>query len=129
MTPQSAQTTGSRNDTPMRPPTGKSRFSQHYLQQRLPEHTEWLEDARPSFDALRALWAKAKTFGANWNEAQTEDEFIRPALQILGWEFAVQTKSQRRGSVARPDYAVFADQAAKDAAYPHQGHDDAFYIS
>jgi hypothetical protein len=30
----------------------------------------------PAFDALPLLWAKARTYGANWNEAQTEDKFI-----------------------------------------------------
>jgi len=128
MTPQPPETTGPVSITPQRPPAGKSLFSQHYLQQRLPDHPDWHEDPMPAFEALRALWLKARMFGANWNEAQTEDEFIRPALEVLGWKFAVQTKSQKKGSVARPDYALFADQAAKDAAYPHQGHDDAFYI-
>src|SRR3974390_3613353 len=102
--PQSPKTTGSLDPIPARPPAGKSLFSKHYLQQRLPEHAEWHEDPLPAFEELRALWVKAKTFGAHWNEAQTEDELINPALEALGWTFTVQTKSQKRGSVARPDY-------------------------
>ena len=84
MTPQPPETTGPVSITPQRPPAGKSLFSQHYLQQRLPDHPDWHEDPMPAFEALRALWLKARMFGANWNEAQTEDEFIRPALEVLG---------------------------------------------
>jgi hypothetical protein len=83
--------------------TGKSLFSLHYLATRLPAQPEWQEDAQPAFAAVRALWQKAAALGANWNEAQTEDEFVRP------------------------DYALFGDAATRDAAYPRQGDDAAFY--
>jgi hypothetical protein len=112
---------------PPRPPAGKSLFSQHYLQHRLPDHAEWHDDPGPVFEKLRALWARARELGPSWNEAQTEDEFIRPILEHLGWKSAVQTKSQKKGSVLRPDYTLFTDQAAKGTASPHQGDDDAFY--
>ena len=66
--------------------------------------------------------------GRNWNEAQTEQEFVKPVLDALGWSYIVQVKAQRRGgSLTRPDYALFADPAAKELAYPDQGNDDAFY--
>ena len=63
-----------------------------------------------------------------WNEAQTEQEFVKPVLDALGWSYIVQAKAQRRGgSLTRPDYALFSDPAAQAQAYPHQGNDDAFY--
>lgn len=106
----------------------KMLFSQHYLETRLPQHPEWDEDPQPAFEALRALWAKAQQFGETWSEAQTEDEFIKPALAALGWTFTVQPKSKHAGRVTRPDYALFADEATKQEAYPFQGNnDDAFY--
>jgi hypothetical protein len=115
--------------TPRQPtqPAGKSLFSLHYLATRLPDLPEWQEDAAPTFAALHALWQKAQQLGTNWNEAQTEDEFVKPVLELLGWSYIPQVKNRSRGRVNRPDYALFADETTKDAAYPHQGDDDAFY--
>ncbi len=119
---------------PARPPwakrndmQAKTLFSSHYLETRLPEHPEWREDPRPVFDAVRALWQKAQKYGDSWNEAQTEQEFVKPVLDILGWAYVVQAKSQRASRTSRPDYALFADEARRDDAYPYQGRDDAFY--
>jgi len=109
-------------------PAAKSLFSQHYLQTRLPEHTEWSADPWPVFEAVRQLWERARALGGTWNEAQTEQEFVKPVLEALGWSYIVQVKAQRRGgSLTRPDYALFSDPAAQAQAYPHQGNDDAFY--
>ncbi|MBK6433015.1 MAG: restriction endonuclease, partial [Anaerolineae bacterium] len=108
-------------------PSGKSLFSLHYLESRLPAHPEWAEDPTQAFAALAALWEKAQRYGAAWNEAQTEDEFIKPMLALLGWSYIPQVKNSRGGRVNRPDYALFADEATKNAAYPHQGDDDPFY--
>jgi len=109
-------------------PTAKSLFSLHYLQTRLPDHAEWTADSLPVFEAVRRLWERARALGGSWNEAQTEQEFIKPVLDALGWSYIVQAKAQRRGgSLTRPDYALFSDPAAKEQAYPHQGNDDAFY--
>jgi hypothetical protein len=105
----------------------KTLFSQHYLDNRLPDHPEWAEDPAPALEAIRPLWQKAAHYGESWNEAQTEEEFIRPILDILGWSYMVQAKSKKAGQVTRPDYALFPDAAARDAAYPYQGDDDAFY--
>jgi hypothetical protein len=112
-------------------PAAKSLFSQHYLQTRLPEHAEWTADPRPVFETVRALWARARALGGTWNEAQTEQEFVKPVLEALGWSYIVQVKAQRRGgqssTVTRPDYALFADAAVQTRAYADQGNDDAFY--
>lgn len=64
----------------------KSLFSQHYLAERLPQLPEWEADTAAAFDRLRQLWDRAAEFGAGWNEAQTEEEFIKPVLsEVLGW--------------------------------------------
>jgi len=105
----------------------KTLFSSHYLENRLPDHPEWTEDPRPVFDVVRGLWQKTRQYGDSWNEAQTEEEFIKPVLKALGWSFIVQPKARRRGRTTRPDYALFADNATRQAAYPHQEDDDAFY--
>ena len=105
----------------------KALFSRHYLETRLPDHPEWSEDPQPTYEAVRALWQKACQYGDAWNEAQTENEFVRPVLEALGWSFIVQPKARHGGRVTRPDYALFADDDARDAAYPYQGDDDPFY--
>lgn len=114
----------------VRLPAAKSLFSQHYLQARLPDHAEWAADPRPVFETVRGLWERARALGSTWNEAQTEQEFIQPVLETLGWSYIVQAKSRRGGqsaTVTRPDYALFTGSAAKEQAYPFQGDDDAFY--
>ncbi|MEW5872349.1 MAG: N-6 DNA methylase [Chloroflexota bacterium] len=105
----------------------KTLFSQHFLDNRLCQQPEWNEDALPFLEQIRPLWAKARQYGSAWNEAQTEEEFIKPVLGVLGWSFIVQAKAGRSGQVTRPDYALFASEASKQEAYPHQGHDEAFY--
>ena len=107
----------------------KSLFSQHYLATRLPDLPAWQEDLRQQFTAVQTLWKRAQQLGANWNEAQTEEEFVKPLLDLLGWLHIPQAKSNRGGQISRPDYALFLDAATRDAAYPHQGQDDAFYAS
>lgn len=107
--------------------TIKSLFSQHFLEYRLPNLSEWDENYKPTFEQVRLLWAQARQFGNTWNEAQTEEEFVKPILKLLGWEYIVQTKSRRGGQITRPDYALFANETTKRDAMPHQGNDDAFY--
>ena len=109
------------------PLTGKSLFSLHYLETRPPGQPEWAEDPQAAFDAVRLLWQKARRYGGAWNEAQTKDEFVKPVLAVLGWSYIPQVKNSRSGRINRPDYALFADEATKNAAYPHQGDDDPFY--
>jgi very-short-patch-repair endonuclease/type I restriction-modification system DNA methylase subunit len=112
---------------PYTPTTAKSLFSHHYLESRVPNQAEWAEDPRPVLAQVQTLWHKAQQLGPTWNEAQTEDEFIKPLLAVLGWSFIPQAKNTKNGRVNRPDYALFADDETKNDAYPHQGHDDAFY--
>ncbi len=108
-------------------PAGKSLFSRYYLETHLPRYPEWAEDLRPAFARLAELWERGRRLGATWNENQTETEFLRPALDALGWAFIPQAAATRGGRLSRPDYALFRDAAARDQAYPLQGHDDAFY--
>ena len=105
----------------------KTLFSRHYLEHRLPDHPEWADDPRPAFEAVRGLWQQARQYGDAWNEAQTEEEFVKPVLGMLGWSFIVQPKAHSGGHASRPDYALFAGGAGREEAYPYQGDDDPFY--
>jgi len=102
-------------------PAAKSLFSLHYLQTRLSDHAEWTADPLPVFEAVRRLWERARPLGGSWNEAQTEQEFVKPVLDALGWSYIVQAKAQRRGgSLTRPDYALFAERAAAEETGRHE---------
>jgi hypothetical protein len=50
------------------------------------------------------------------NEAQTEDDFIRPVLALLGYSYIVQTTLKHKGKSNQPDYALFTDDKAKKEA-------------
>ena len=105
----------------------KTLFSHHYLENRLPDHPEWADDPRLAFEALRALWYKAGQYGDKWNEAQTEEEFVKPVLKALGWSYTVQPKARAKGRITRPDYALFESVQKKAEADHYLGQDDPFY--
>ena len=90
---------------------------QHYLETRLPGHPEWAEDPRPGFRCSAGPMEKARRYGDAWNEAQTEDEFVKP-VAVAGLALHPCRPSRRSGRIGRPDYALFGDEASKDAAYP-----------
>jgi hypothetical protein len=105
----------------------KSLFSDHYLRHRLPDHPEWGDDVSQPLAALRALYEGKRGILPNLNEAQTEAEFIRPALEILGFAYIPQASVRRAGRPLRPDYALFADETTKGEAYSFRGSEPAFY--
>jgi hypothetical protein len=93
----------------------------HWLEQRLPLEPEWTT-IRPRVEQiaseLLALWAEQKPRVERYgNEASLEQAFIQPIFQRLGWKLKYQTFLQNR----EPDYALFMDDAALDAALA-EGH-------
>jgi hypothetical protein len=50
------------------------------------------------------------------NEDQTEERWIKPVLDALGWGYEVQPVSKRHGTVQYPDYALFLSQEQADGA-------------
>lgn len=109
----------------MRPFKNSNLFSNHYLEKLLPESPEW-RDASPgsAFDAIKELYERKARVLENYNESQLEENFIRPALRVLGHYFGVQGKVQ--GNDRRPDYAFFPDQESLDEADANLGTED-FY--
>ncbi len=91
-------------------------LSNHWLEQRLQLEPEWSELRAAGQDALerlKRLWAVERTRVALYgNEAGLEHGFIQPALEILGWRLKYQAYLNTR----EPDYALFVDDAALDAA-------------
>ncbi len=93
----------------------------HWFEQRLPLEPEW-HAVRASLEKIASgllqLWAEQKTrvdlYGI---EASLEQAFIQPVFQLLGWKLKYQTFLQGR----EPDYALFMDDEALDAALA-RGH-------
>jgi predicted type IV restriction endonuclease len=46
------------------------------------------------------------------NEAQTEQDLVRPALALLGHDFEVQPALKTPDGTKRPDYVFYCDAAA-----------------
>lgn len=107
--------------------TNKPLFSQHYLDYRIQELPEWQLDIKAEFTALKNLYSSKKTILATLNESQTEDIFIKPALEILGFKYIPQVISRGQGRAERPDYALFLNESERDTAYSFQNNETAFY--
>ncbi|MCA9936939.1 MAG: hypothetical protein KC415_23550, partial [Anaerolineales bacterium] len=107
--------------------TNKSLFSQHYLDFRLADQPEWQTDVMPALAQVQALYQAKAALLPQYKEAQTENEFIQPLLDILGFAYTVQPASKKGGQAQRPDYALFADGVAKTAADHHLQNDAAFF--
>ncbi|HJN18608.1 MAG TPA: hypothetical protein QGH10_24110 [Armatimonadota bacterium] len=91
----------------------------HYLQDVLPEAEhpwppEGLDGARAE---LLALWDDRYDEVEQFNEAQLEDQFIKPVLAILGHTCEVQPRAGQH----QPDYGFFIDDAAREAVLPADG--------
>ena len=91
-------------------------FSDDYLKGRLTEpgrYSEWAEDVSGPMGELRELYESKKGILEGLNEAQTENEFLDEALEILGFSYIKQTQT-KDGS--KPDYALYPDDGTKNVA-------------
>ncbi|MFM8293832.1 MAG: restriction endonuclease, partial [Microcystaceae cyanobacterium] len=105
----------------------KPLFSGHYLEFHLPEFPEWQLDPSPVFAQLKSLYLAKKALLLSLNEAQTEEEFIKPVLDILGFSYIPQVITKGKGRAERPDYALFVEEGQKLAAYADQNNESVFY--
>ena len=105
----------------------KPLFSQHYLEHRIQECLEWQENITQEFDKLQNLYLSKKDLLPKLSEAQTEEVFIKPALDILGFSHIPQVTTRGKGRAQRPDYALFNHDRDRDSAYPLQDNETAFY--
>jgi len=99
-----------------RPHNNRQLFSDHYLDAVLPTRPEWgalAAEAAPIMARIAALFA---AFSPSDNEAQTEQELVRPVLAALGHTFEVQPALRTPDGTKKPDYVLYRDRAAVDAA-------------
>ena len=87
-------------------------FSDHFLATGAREHPEWLEAVDGAWDFALELFTATRDQLPRLNEAQTEEEWVRPVLaHVLGWSYSVQPDAPLFGRRNRPDYLLFATQA------------------
>jgi len=87
-------------------------FSDHYLNVTLPRRPGWEALAE---EARRVMAKVARVFGSfvpSANEAQTEQDLVRPILALLGHDFEVQPALKTPDGTKRPDYVFYRDAAA-----------------
>ncbi len=90
-------------------------FSDHYLDDILPQRADWLElmaEAAPVRKRLAAIFAG---YTPSDKEAQAEHDFIRPVLQALGHTFEVQASLATPDGTKQPDYVFYRDASALNA--------------
>lgn len=100
---------------PKTPHRNQGLFSDYYLDNILPGQWNVLRDeAMEMMVQLQQIYA---TFTPNPNnEAQTEDDWIKPVLRKLGHIFfEVQVPLDVPMSVQKPDYVFYQDEAARIA--------------
>ena len=93
---QTAQPTG-------RPHRNQGLFSDHYLNATLPARPDWkplADEARPAMEEIAGL---LDSYTPSENEAQVEEELVRPVLRLLGHTFEVQPALATPEGTKHPD--------------------------
>ena len=105
-------------------------FTQYFLTEGIQATDAWQDCVRQprSFTAFKQSLSEIldKIASAHEpNEAQTENEVVRPLLELLGWDHQMpQQGSDRQEDI--PDYLLFADEEAKDRAAARKGSENRY---
>ena len=99
----------------------QSLFSNYYLASRIVEQSQWMNtpNIESDYTAIKGLFDAVAPNAGQFNEAQTEREFIQPLLEQLGHVFEVQPTLQTSQGTKRPDYAFFPSNEVHNAARSH----------
>ncbi len=92
-----------------------SLFTDYYLTELLkdePFFREITPQAKEAWEAIKSQYERVKGLLPGANEAETERRFIRPVLDILGYEdlYSLQPPVPSPEGVRRPDFAFFASR-------------------
>ena len=99
-------------------------FSRYHLEKVITEQTS--DTLESTYKRIKQRYAAIAEFADNLNEPQTEEQFIRPVLEILEHTFEVQPVLRTSLGTKQPDYAFFAGQEALAHAHP-QINTNAFF--
>ena len=97
---QTAQPTG-------RPHRNQGPFSDHYLDATLPARSDWRDLVVEAGPAMEEVSGLLDSFTPSENEAQLEEELVRPILRLLGHTFEVQPALATPEGTKRPDYVLY----------------------
>lgn len=99
------------------PHNNQQLFADHYLNVTLPQRADWQLLQADAAAALAAITPIVTAFlrAPAQNEAQTEDDLIKPVLRILGHTAEVQAALKTPDGTKKPDYIFYRDQAALEA--------------
>ena len=92
-----------------RPHRNQGLYSDHYLNVTLPARPDWkalVDDARPAMEEIAGL---LDSYTPSENEAQVEEDLVRPILRLLGHTFEVQPALATPEGTKRPDYVLYDD--------------------
>jgi len=104
-------------------------FSDHYLNEILRQRIHWqalVDEARPAMEQVAAIFER---FVPSSNEAQTEEDLVKPVLRLLNHDFEVQPSLSTPEGAKRPDYVFYEGTDSLNAnknqtltdALPEQG--------
>lgn len=104
---------------PQKPHRNHYLFSDHFIDTRLKDTKEWqvCTAHKEAFKKLRELYDQRKNILSELMEAQTEEEFIKPVLEILNFSYVVQTPAKKAKQINFPDYSLFSDETTKEKVY------------
>ncbi|WP_160135555.1 Eco57I restriction-modification methylase domain-containing protein [Halococcus salsus] len=109
--------------------TNRDLFSNHYLDEHLPETDDWASvsesEIQEAYDDIAALWERERDLAPDRNESQLEEKFIRPMFRQLGIPFEVE-ESVEKGD-RRPDYGFFTSEEAAGNAFRRRKEGGDFY--
>ena len=99
----------------------KGIFSEHYLNNRLPESQYWPSDEEifSVFSRVKEIFDRKSGWLGKANEEQTKTELIDDILQLLGYDYIPQNVSPGETKTI-PDYLLFAGESQKAKAYEHE---------
>jgi hypothetical protein len=100
-------------------------FLDHMLPGEEPWRAAWLRLAEEAAPVMARLQAIQRRFRPGGNEAQTEDDWIKPVLVALGHTFEVQATLRTPDGAKRPDYIFYRDDDARLVNKRHALLDDA----
>jgi hypothetical protein len=93
-------------------------FSDHYLNETLPQRSDWREladEAKPVMDELKRVFERYGPVRGE-KEARTEKYWVRPVLEALGHAaFEERPSLKVPGDPQEPDYVFYNSQGARDS--------------
>ncbi|MBO8161767.1 MAG: N-6 DNA methylase [Thermosipho sp. (in: Bacteria)] len=101
-------------------------FSEYFITEGIKLTDDYSKISNGEFEELfkniKSIYIRFVT-RKNPDEADTEDDFIRPVLELLGWHYSRQKSPSRDGRTNVPDFVLFTSKENKeefDRAPPKQ---------